>query len=134
MLPQPKETLLYEAMSRRFGFPLHLQILAGMLVGASSGLAANEILGSSERLQQFVRGFAYPAGQIFLRLIFMVVIPLVFSALVLGVAELGDLRRLGRVGLKTLAFTIVLSAISVMVGVAMVNLVRPGEGFAEAER
>jgi len=114
--------------------PLHRQIIIGMLAGALAGLAANWIWGPTEQIQDFVKSVTYPAGQIFLRLIFMVVIPLIFCALVLGVAELGDLRRLGRIGLKTLGFTILLSAMSVVVGVAMVNLVKPGAGFAEADK
>ncbi|HZI94902.1 MAG TPA: dicarboxylate/amino acid:cation symporter [Patescibacteria group bacterium] len=121
-------------MSEPRSIPLHRKILIGMFVGALAGLGANWYWGPTEQVQSFVRNVTYPAGQIFLRLIFMVVIPLIFSALVLGVAELGDVRRLGRIGARTLAFTITLSAISVVVGIAMVNLVRPGDGFAEADK
>jgi len=56
------------------------------------------------------------------------------SALILGVAELGDPRRLGRVGLRTLAFTLLLSSISVLIGVTAANLVRPGEGLSADAR
>ncbi len=105
-----------------------------MLTGAAAGLAANRLWGGSDQLQNFVKSITYPAGQIFLRLIFMVVIPLIFCALVLGVAELGDLRRLGRIGLKTILFTLALSAISVLIGIALVNLVQPGSGMAAAEK
>jgi DAACS family dicarboxylate/amino acid:cation (Na+ or H+) symporter len=56
------------------------------------------------------------------------------SALILGVAELGDPRRLGRVGLRTLMFTVLLSSISVLIGVGAANLVRPGEGMSTASR
>ena len=123
-------------MSRHSGTPLHRQIVYGMILGAAAGLAANWIWGPthSRQIQDFVANVTYPAGRIFMRLIFMVVIPLVFSALVLGVAELGDIRRLGRVGLKTLLFTLVLSSISVLVGIAMVNLMQPGAGLAESEK
>src|SRR5439155_17373160 len=72
--------------------------------------------------------------QIFLRLIFMVVIPLILSALILGVAELGDVRRLGRVGLTTLLFTLVLSSVSVVIGVGLANVIRPGAGLPESSR
>ncbi len=105
-----------------------------MLAGAAAGLAANRQWGGSDQLQSFVKSITYPAGQIFLRLIFMVVIPLIFCALVLGVAELGDLRRLGRIGLKTILFTLALSAISVLIGIALVNLVQPGSGMSAAEK
>ncbi len=121
-------------MSKPEATPLHRQILYGMLVGAAAGLLANRLGGPSEQLNNFVRTVTYPAGQFFLRLIFMVVIPLIFSALVLGVAELGDLRRLGRIGLKTVAFTLVLSCISVLIGIALVNLVQPGRGMQEADK
>ena len=116
------------------GPPLHQQILYGMLAGAGAGLVANWVWGPTEGLQEFVRTVTYPAGQIFLRLIFMVVIPLIFSALVLGVAELGDVRRLGRVGLKTVIFTLVLSSLSVLIGITLVNLIRPGAGMQEADK
>src|SRR5678809_996089 len=94
----------------------------------------DSLWGDSPGLQSFITNVSYPLGQIFLRLIFMVVIPLVVSALMVGVAELGDLRRLGRVGLKTLGFTLVLSSISVLVGIVLANLIRPGEGLSEESR
>jgi dicarboxylate/amino acid:cation (Na+ or H+) symporter, DAACS family len=105
-----------------------------MLVGAGLGILANLLFGESPWLQWVIANLTYPAGQIFLRLIFMVVIPLVVSALILGVAELGDVRRLGRVGVKTLVFTVILSSISVLIGVGLANLVRPGAGLSEASR
>jgi DAACS family dicarboxylate/amino acid:cation (Na+ or H+) symporter len=105
-----------------------------MIAGAVLGLLANRFFGDSPGLQRFIANVTYPAGQIFLRLIFMVVIPLVLSALILGVAELGDPRRLGRVGLKTLVFTVLLSATSVLIGVLFANLVRPGAGLSPEAR
>ena len=114
--------------------PLHTKIFIGMIAGAAAGVAANLTMGDSPALRSFVDNVSYPAGQIFLRLIFMVVIPLVVSALILGVAELGDVRRLGRVGLKTLAFTLVLSSISVLIGVTLANLVKPGAGLSDTSR
>ena len=105
-----------------------------MVAGTLLGIAANLLWGDSPQLQSFINNVSYPLGQIFLRLIFMVVIPLVVSALILGVAELGDLRSLGRVGLKTLAFTIVLSSISVLIGIVLANTIRPGDGLSEQSR
>ena len=63
-----------------------------------------------------------------MRLLFMLVLPLLFSALVVGVAEMGDLGSLGRVGWRTLALTIVVSAIAVLIGLVMVNVLQPGRG------
>jgi DAACS family dicarboxylate/amino acid:cation (Na+ or H+) symporter len=118
----------------RRAVPLHTQIFLGMLAGAFAGVAANLIAGGSAGLEAFVRNVSYPIGLIFLRLIFMVVIPLILSAIMLGVAELGDARRLGRIGLKTVAFTLVLSSVSVLIGVTLANLVRPGAGMPDTAR
>jgi DAACS family dicarboxylate/amino acid:cation (Na+ or H+) symporter len=70
-----------------------------------------------------------PVGKLFLRLLFMLVLPLVMAALPLGVAGLGDLRALGRVGLRTLLYTVGVSVIAVAIGVTLVNLLQPGRGF-----
>jgi DAACS family dicarboxylate/amino acid:cation (Na+ or H+) symporter len=123
---------------RRLG--LHGQILIGLAVGATAGLAANEWCppqadGSPNAgLLWVVRNIAEPMGQIFMRLIFMVVLPLVFAALVLGVTGLGDVRKLGRVGLRTLFYTLMLSACSVVIGVSLANIVRPGTHLSEQQR
>jgi DAACS family dicarboxylate/amino acid:cation (Na+ or H+) symporter len=77
---------------------------------------------------------ADPIGRIFLRLMFMVVLPLVFSALALAVVELGDVRRLGRVGLRTLAFTALFSGTAVLLGLLLVNTIRPGDRLSDAKR
>lgn len=118
----------------RRGPALHWLILSGLLVGATLGLLANQAFPDDPRLQAVVRNVAEPVGQIFLRLIFMVVVPLVFAALVLGVSEIGDVRRLGRLGLRTLILTVLLSGISVAIGLVLANGVRPGQRLPEPKR
>ena len=105
------------------------RMLAGLVVGTVLGVAAHLLFGESAALEALITNLTEPIGRIFLRLLFMLVIPLVVSALALGVAELGDMRQLGRIGLKTLAYTVVVSSIAVFIGVALVNVVRPGEGL-----
>lgn len=110
------------------GIPLHTRILLGLVIGAVAGIAASALFGSDNpRLVWFVANITEPVGQLFLRLLLMVVIPLVFSALVVGVAGVGNIRELGRIGLKTFAYTLVISAISVVIGLTLVNTIRPGE-------
>ncbi len=109
-------------------------MLVGFLVGAAGGVAAFLALGDDPALATFIKNVTQPAGQIFLRLLFMLVVPLIFSALALGVAGLGDLKHLGRIGLKTLAYTVCVSAIAVAIGVTLVNALRPGAGMSEALR
>lgn len=109
---------------------LHSRILIGGALGALLGIAAHLLLGDDPGLKTFVTYVTGPVGKIFLRLLFMLVIPLLFSALVLGVAGMGDPRNLGRVGAKTLAYTVVVSAIAVLIGITLVNVIRPGDGIS----
>ena len=111
------------------GIPLHWMMLIGFIVGLAGGMAVNLMVGADAPWVVWVTSnITGPAGQIFLRLLFMLVIPLLFSALVVGVAEMGDLKSLGRAGIKTLLLTIVVSGIAVVIGLAMVNIFRPGDG------
>lgn len=114
--------------------PLHTRILIGGLLGAAAGIAAHVLFatptGLDPGLERFIRLVSGPVGQIFLRLLFMLVVPLIFSALVLGVAEMGDPRKLGRVGLKTLLYTVLVSAVAVLIGITLVNVLRPGDGIS----
>src|SRR4029077_2027325 len=77
---------------------------------------------------------ARPGGQLFLSLLFMLVLPLMFSALVLGVSELGDIATLGRVGSRTLAYTAIVTMVAVVIGLAVIHLIEPGAGFDPAMR
>jgi DAACS family dicarboxylate/amino acid:cation (Na+ or H+) symporter len=114
--------------------PRHTKIFFGLVLGLVLGLLVHEMSGDAPWVLWTVANVAYPLGQIFLRLIFMIVVPLVFSSLVLGVLELGDVKKLGRVGLKTLGYTLFASGISVAIGITMVNLFRPGSGVDPSVR
>lgn len=114
--------------------PLHTRMLIGGGLGAGAGVAAHLLWSGDQRLDLFVRYVSQPVGQVYLRLLFMLVIPLIVSALALGVAGLRDLRQLGRVGLKTLAYTVAVSSIAVLIGLALTNLLRPGEGLSVETR
>ena len=118
--------------SSRPKFPLHHQMLAGFAIGLIGGLVVNLTAGDATWVKAITTYVTGPVGQVFLRLLFMLVIPLLFSALVTGVAEMGDLASLKRVGLRTLAFTLVLSTISVVVALVLVNVIRPGGGVDPA--
>lgn len=121
-------------MAARKGIALHTRILIGGLLGVIGGISAHFLLGDDPTLANFITYVTQPAGQIFLRLLFMLVIPLIFSALVLGVAGMGDPRSLGRIGAKALLYTVVVSAIAVLIGVTLVNLLRPGDGISPEVR
>lgn len=115
-------------------FPLHTKIIIGLLVGLVAGLIVNSLYPGNQNVQWFVSNIAYPAGQVFLRMIFMIVIPLIFTAIVLGVADFKDIHKIGRVGIKSLMFTIVITAVSVLIGIVLVNLVQPGANILAEDR
>jgi DAACS family dicarboxylate/amino acid:cation (Na+ or H+) symporter len=107
-------------------------MLVGLFAGAVLGGAAHLFFAGHPMLEGFIAYLTEPIGKIFLRLLFMLVIPLIVSALSLGVAGLGDVGQLGRIGLKTLIYTVVVSTIAVVLGVGLVNLLRPGDGLSPA--
>lgn len=113
--------------------PLHTRIFIGLLAGTLAGLSANLIWGGAHaRLGWIIAHVTEPIGQLFLRLLLMTVIPLVFSSLVVGIAGIGDIRKLGRVGLKTFGYCLVVSTISVLIGTMLANAIRPGQRIAPA--
>lgn len=111
----------------------HRTMLAAVLLGASLGLAANLLAGGEAWVGWVVVNAAQPIGQLFLRLLFMLVVPLLFAALVLGLCDL-DLRELGRMGARMLGYTVVVSAIAVAIGMTLVNVLGPGRGLPDEVR
>jgi len=112
---------------------LHWKMLIGFLAGLALGMVAHYVSGADAGWVKWLTTYiTQPAGTLFLRLIFMLVIPLLFSALIIGVAEMGDIRALGRVGWKTLAYTIIASGIAVGLGLLLVNWLQPGAGVDPA--
>ena len=116
------------AESARRPIALHTKILIGLILGAAVGGTLNSILGAGHPQLTFIADqITNPVGQLFLRLLLLLVIPLVFSSLVAGVAGLGDLRRIGRIGIKSLVYTLIISAISVVIGLTLANTIKPGK-------
>lgn len=114
--------------------PLHTRMLIGGAIGAGGGILAHMLWTGDPRLEWFLKYVSQPIGQVYLRLLFMLVIPLIVSALAIGVAGLRDLRQLGRIGLKTLVYTVAVSSIAVVIGLGLTNLLRPGEGLSPETR
>jgi DAACS family dicarboxylate/amino acid:cation (Na+ or H+) symporter len=110
------------------GWPLHQRILAGLVIGVVAGLAANAALGGDHPgLNRLVFHVTEPVGTLFLRALLMIVVPLIGSSLVVGVAGIGDIRKLGRVGLRSFAYCFAISAVSVLIGITLANTIRPGK-------
>jgi dicarboxylate/amino acid:cation (Na+ or H+) symporter, DAACS family len=107
---------------------LHTRLLIGLLLGAVVGALLHPYA-DTPWVAAVVANLLRPIGQVFLRAIFMIVVPMVFAALVIGVYELRQGPGLPGVAGRTLLFTALLSATSVLIGLFLVNVIRPGEGL-----
>ena len=104
-----------------------LRILVGFALGIGLAALARVVLGAEHPwLLKVTTLVVEPAGKLFLRALLLCVVPLVASSLIVGVVGLGDLRKLGRLGAKTFALTLLLSASSVVVGLVAANVIKPG--------
>ena len=113
---------------------LQTRILVGLLLGAAAGSIANAVSPQAPTLMWLIEFIARPVGQIFLNLLFMLVVPLVFSSLALGVTGLRDLRRLGRIGARTLLFFLLATALALVLGVVVADVVQPGNSIDPGTR
>lgn len=99
---------------------LSTKILVGLVLGVIVGLFVPTA---------FANTFLKPIGTLFIRLIKMVIVPLVFSSLVVGASSVGDVKKLGRMGGKTIAYYLITTAIAVIIGLTLGNILQPGAGL-----
>ncbi len=105
-------------MAEKKGMPLVYKIAIGFVLGIIAGV----VFGKNVTV-------IAPIGKIFIALLKMLIVPLVFSSLVVGVASLGDIKALGRIGIKTIALYLITTAVAVTIGLVIANLLHPGEGM-----
>jgi dicarboxylate/amino acid:cation (Na+ or H+) symporter, DAACS family len=113
---------------------LHNKILLGLVLGAGAGIASKLAFGDAPELLWIVENVATPVGQVFLRMLFMIVVPLIFGSVTLGVASLGDLTRIGRIGGKAMGFFFLTTAFAAAIGLTLVNVIGPGRSLAPEVR
>ena len=110
------------------GMKLHTKILLGLAAGMVLGVITNLTVGAGHPVVETINTYiAGPLGQIFLRMLFMVVMPLVFASISLGVAGLGDIRKVGRVGGKAVGYFLISTVLAATLGLIVVNTTRPWE-------
>ena len=108
---------------------LYTKVLIGLLLGVVFGVLANQWGFSA-----FVFSYIKPIGSAFIKLISMVVVPLVFASLLVGTASLNDIRKLGRIGAKTMAYYLCTTIIAISIGLLLANTLKPGVGLSEETR
>ena len=105
---------------KKFKISLAAQILIGLVLGVAVGA----IFYGNENVSTYLQ----PIGDIFLNLIKMIVVPIIVSTLIIGVAGTGDMKKLGRLGGKTLIYFEVITTIAIVVGILAANVFQPGVG------
>lgn len=113
---------------------LHTKIAIGLLLGALVGSLTNAFFGDAGWVRWVGDNVAYPVGQVFLRMLFMTVVPIVFTSIALGVAGIGDMKTLGRLGGRTFGYFLLSTTIAATIGLTLVNTVKPGGGLPAETR
>jgi proton glutamate symport protein len=104
-----------------------LQLTTKILIGLIAGIVVGLLLGGTPEI---ATEYIKPFGDLFLRMIKMIIVPLVLSSLVVGAASMGDVGRLGRIGGKTMAYYLVTTAVAVVIGLILGNVINPGAGLS----
>ncbi|MBN3754779.1 cation:dicarboxylase symporter family transporter [Paraburkholderia sp. Tr-20389] len=101
------------------------QIVIGMFVGILVGFALSKY---PDVRSTAIANYIQPAGDLFIRLIKMVVVPIVFTSMVVGIAGVGDGKSLGRIGFKTIVYFEIVTTIAIVIGLGFGNILQPGVG------
>lgn len=105
-------------MARRLLGQLYIQVLIGIAIGVVAGLLAPDI---ATKLQPLADGF--------IKLIKMLLAPVIFATVVLGIAKMGDIREVGKIGIRSLIYFEIVSTIALVIGLLVVNIMQPGVGM-----
>ncbi|MGN6646151.1 MAG: dicarboxylate/amino acid:cation symporter [Cytophaga sp.] len=107
--------------------PLHILILAGMVIGIAWSIAASNINGGAAWTTAYIK----PFGTVFIKLLQMLAIPLIITSIISGIAGLRDINKLGRIGGRTLMLFTVTCLASTILGVSLASIVKPGAAIPE---
>jgi Na+/H+-dicarboxylate symporter len=109
--------------------PLWLKIILGMILGIVWGLIA-----ANQGLEKFNSDWIKPWGTIFIKSLKLIAVPIIFISLVTGVTSIKDISKLSRIGIKTLSLFLITTVLSIIVGLILVNVIKPGATFPEKKR
>ncbi|HEM7578137.1 TPA: cation:dicarboxylase symporter family transporter, partial [Serratia marcescens] len=111
--------------THKFKFGLGWQILTALILGIIVGA----ILHDNENKEWLITNILSPAGKIFIQLIKMIVVPIVISTLVVGIAGVGNTKQLGKLGFKTILYFEIITTVAIIVGISLANIFQPGVGI-----
>lgn len=112
------------------GSRLTNMILIALALGIASGVVINEFFTTSDFVMNVLVGGVFTViGDLFLNAIKMLVVPLVFVSIALGVATMGDMAKLGRIGIKTISYYMLTTAFAIVIGLVVANIINPGVGL-----
>ncbi|EPX8935389.1 glutamate/aspartate:proton symporter GltP [Morganella morganii] len=118
-------TIYSDDNKKKFKFGLGWQILIALILGIIIGA----ILHDNDNKDWLIVNFLAPAGKIFIQLIKMIVVPIVISTLVVGIAGVGSTKQLGKLGFKTILYFEFITTIAIIVGITLANVFQPGVGI-----
>lgn len=118
-------TIYSDNNKKKFKFGLGWQILIALILGVIIGA----ILHDNDNKDWLIVNFLAPAGKIFIQLIKMIVVPIVISTLVVGIAGVGSTKQLGKLGFKTILYFEFITTIAIIVGITLANVFQPGVGI-----
>lgn len=113
-------------MIKNFKLTLAWKIFIALNLGIILGIILHDQI---ELKDCIVTTFLVPSGEIFIRMIKMIVVPIVMATLIMGIAGIGDIKKLGSIGLKTIIYFEIITTLAIVIGVALANLFRPGSGI-----
>ncbi len=116
---------------KKKGLDLQWKILIGIVAGILLGILFNQLVGPGVKTGPIymLKIFFKYGGNVFIRLLRMLIVPLVFASIFMAVVNLGDIRELGKIGGKTVAYYLVTTGLAVLMGIILVNVIHPGRGI-----
>lgn len=120
-----------EETKSKKGLDLQWKILIGIIAGIALGIIFNKIVGPGVTTGPiFILKMVFKyGGDIFIRLLRMMIVPLVFASIFMAVVNIGDIRELGKIGGKTVGYYMATTALAVLLGIILVNIIHPGQGI-----
>ncbi|MDG2152189.1 MAG: cation:dicarboxylase symporter family transporter, partial [Polaribacter sp.] len=105
---------------------LHWKILIGMVVGIIFGFIMNSIEGGKEIVIDWIK----PFGTIFINLLKLIAVPLILASLIKGISDLKDISKIKKMGLRTMVIYMITTLVAIIIGLGIVNIVKPGVGMS----